>query len=350
MVAVLCLAGCDQVLGLEERSAAAMLEGFEQRKPIRIISEALTPLMEFPVALILDDDPDLRIGVKDGRDLAVTDANGDRLDIELEYLDQDAGDLVLWARVPELAADGETLVYLYFGGEPQDVADAGSWSDEYGAVWHLGSAGGSEQDSTRNRIQLIGEPSVPAVAVGIAGGARMFDGESNRMQSVDADALDAGTTSFTTTLWVFSDRSDSEFDMALNKGGASATVPGYDYELGSANWQAQVADGDTRIVLRLSPVPLDGDWHHLGCVVDREAGFARSYLDGALITELPLIDFGSMSNDSVLRVGGHVLFAGRIDEVRLRHDALSSEWIATEYRNLRAPETFLVVGDAQRLR
>jgi MSHA biogenesis protein MshQ len=350
IAAVFCLAGCDRVFGLDRPSPGVVLEGFDQRKPIRIVSEALTPLTNFPVALIVDGDPELMAGVKDGRDFAVTDATGKRLDIELERFDPNTGDLVLWARVPELAADGETLVVLYFGGEPQDVTDAGTWSDEYGAVWHLAGADRREQDSTRNRILIEGDPTAPVPATGIAGGARMFDGNSNRMQAVDAEPLDAGVASFSNTLWVFSDRSVTEYDMALNKGGASASVPGYDYELGTGDWQAQVADGDTRIILKLSEAPLNGGWHHLGTVVDRAAGVARSYLDGIMITELPLVDFGSMSNDSVFRIGGHVLLAGRIDEVRLRHDALSSDWIATEHRNLRSPETFLFVGDAEALR
>lgn len=92
----------------------------------------------------------------------------------------------------------------------------------------------------------------------------------------------------------------------------------------------------------------------VGCdatVLDRESGVPSAYLDGTFVTEFLLGSHGPVTHLDTLRIGGGASsLHGSIDEVRLYHGVWSADWIATEFRNIRDRDSFLLVGERQTLR
>lgn len=315
---------------------AQWLPGFTRRKPIDLTG-APTELVNFVASITRDTDPDLAGSTT----LAFTASDGvTALPAEIVVFDGATGKLEASVRTT-LAANAKTRIFVYYGDGPALLTTL-PWGPLYAGVWHMGSVGGMTEiarDSKKLHDATATPSDIPLVVTGILGEARQFDGSNDSMTIPDPPdgSLDFGaTTSFSVGLWVKVTQSVSFFDMPFYKGGSSAGVTGYDFELGGGAWWAGFSDGTADPVMSMfgDEVNLLGEWHYLVSQCDRDAAVVRTFLDGAKVDEQPFMR-GSVSNASFVRFGEPTYrFRGQLDEIRIYTGAISADWIATEYKNL----------------
>lgn len=63
-------------------------------------------------------------------------SQGEVLPYEIEYLDPD-GVSIVWVRVPVIAANSTTFLWVYFGGQANDIMPELTWQDKYELVEHF---------------------------------------------------------------------------------------------------------------------------------------------------------------------------------------------------------------------
>ncbi len=168
--------------------------------------------------------------------------------------------------------------------------------------------------------------------------ALTFDGVDDRVSIGDVDALDFDqNTSFTYSLWVKVDESVGTWDMPFWKGGGSAGNAGYDMELGTSYWQADISDGTSlKIALFGTETSFLGNWTMLTAVVDREDDELRAYADGVQVgSAVDISSLGSLATSNSLTFGsassGSHPFKGKIDNVMILNEALTAEQVYALY-------------------
>jgi hypothetical protein len=341
----------------------AWLAGFMYRKPIVVMrATGTSTLVNFPVGIILDGDPDLVAHARgDGGDIVVT--SGDamtRLDSELATYAGASGALEIWTRVPMLPP-GQTILYIYYGGDAAATNAAGVWpANLFKGVWHLGESGGTSRDSTSAAHHLGSTgTSIPTNADGRAGRARLHDGLDDTLAVLDPvdGSLDVGMNSFAFSTWIYSMGTVNMFDNPFFRGGTSPGSPGYCFLTGNyvppegAAWLGKLHDGANYVELGLTPTATTMQWLHLVVVVDRAPSpdTATAYVNGA-VTDTRTITLGSLDTTRELSVGsalGASAYHGITDELRIYNMAPTAEWIATEHANL-ATAGFITKGTEQR--
>ena len=164
-----------------------------------------------------------------------------------------------------------------------------------------------------------------------------FNGSSDYVQINHSSSIDVGSGSFTYGLWVYALSSVGTWDMPIFKGGSSANDPGYDMELGSADWSANISDGSVMVQSYFSWTPLNNQWVYLVVVIDRTAQRLYTYVNGVLFySDADISTVGSINSSAYnLRLGIGIYeicpFNGLIDEVRIYNRALSAEEILNDY-------------------
>ena len=327
---------------------APWLPGFTTRKPIELTG-APTQLVDFVASIALDADPDLAGAMT----VAFTASDGTTpLAAELVVFDRATGKLEASVRTT-LAANAKTRIYLYYG-DAAAVLTTQPWGSLFAGVWHMGAAGASNEivrDSKKLHDAMATAAEIPSPVLGILGEARQYDGTNDSMAIMDPPdgSLDFGITSFTVGLWVKVDQSQGSYDMPLFKGGSSAGAAGYDFELGTGGWIAGFSDGNAVQITPAFGLEIDllHEWHYLVAQCDRGTNQVRTFLDGALVEELAF-PRGSVSSGYYVRFGDPTNeFRGLLDEIQIYTDAISADWIATEYMNLAKRPMFQAVGPAE---
>lgn len=164
-----------------------------------------------------------------------------------------------------------------------------------------------------------------------------FDGTDDYVDFGDPSSgvLDPGSGSFTYSLWVKPTTNIGSFDMPLNKGGASAGDAGYDIELGSSTWNADISDGTTQVLSDFTFSGTTGEWHLLTAVIDRSSQKFNLYMDGAQVDSDSIAALGAINGVRNLRVGADYNstfdYNGLVDEVRIYNRALSPAEVRSLY-------------------
>jgi hypothetical protein len=106
-------------------------------------SSCSSNLANYPLLIKIDNDNDLKEHVQStaGYDIVFKLGDGTPLNHEVEKYDASTGSLVAWVRIPTLAYDTDTNLYMYYGNasitsapsEPTWVWDFAN----YEGVWHL---------------------------------------------------------------------------------------------------------------------------------------------------------------------------------------------------------------------
>ncbi|MEM9460875.1 MAG: LamG-like jellyroll fold domain-containing protein [Myxococcota bacterium] len=337
---------------------------YQWRTPIRI--HPGVELSEFPVAILVPDDGDLAANaLPDGTDLAVMASDGTTpLPFELEHYEGEIGSLTLWVDAGDLAAGQDTRVYLYYGyngddepPEPPPTAD--TWPDRFESVWHMGVSDETLFDSTDDpHTALAQDPDNAASSQpGIAGQSADFDGIDDVHDAGDPGdgSLDAGTDSFTVSFWALMTMNVGQFDTPLYKGASQGNDPGYGFyfrtDVDPPNWVGGIVDsvGSAQYLqLGVTADLIGPDWHHVVMTIDRDEGRVRSYLDGDMTQDDPLMELEAIESDSALVFSNPLNpFRGRLDEVRIQRAAVDADWVQAEWTNLSDPEAFFTVDPAQ---
>ena len=236
-------------------------------------------------------------------------------------------------------AAGQTLDLIGFDlGVPRFPPQPYSFEDGTVALWHLDDDPGQPvQDATR-LSGGVGHPSSSVTArAGATGrfgrGFAFLDPAAEITVPDDAEfALDAAA-SFTAECFVKPDDGDWE-GAVLSKHAdpADPARPGWALSVGgfgrgiTRNVRLLIGDGQQGATLFADVSLTVASFTHLAGVIDRAAGQARLYVDGALRAAAPVTAVGALSNTEPVRIGRAGSgpgdgFRGVIDEVRLSRAA-----------------------------
>jgi hypothetical protein len=161
--------------------------------------------------------------------------------------------------------------------------------------------------------------------------AARFDGGNDRVGMPDAAGLDFGTDDFTVEAWLKPGASDERGVVA--KRSSTASEPYWALTVtDDPNHNGQIRavyfDGTNTRTAYSSKGVVDGAWHHVVVLFDRDTGITIS-VDG--VTKLTALAIGpDVSNTGELQIGkapNNPYFKGDVDEVALYAGLLSAERI-----------------------
>lgn len=330
---------------------------WSRRKRVTIAADQVAAgavLEGFPVLISLTDAEIGAAARADGRDILFTDGDGvTPLPHELESY-APSGQLVFWVRVPQLTGAADTVLYLYYGNSEPATADAsGVWDSELETVHHLHQVPGGNAsiiDSTDNSYDGTpqGSMSMTNSVDGQIGRALQFDGGNDFVQFTTMDAGNA----FTISLWLELAGSSDDIQTLVANSISGRDVDGYRLFVNTDSTSDrrvifETADGNNDDSADTDPGVISSDvWTHLAVVVDRGAGSATIFVDGADATVDATIqnDFSSSAAFELARMGDIYNFDGILDELRIAKTLRSPAWIQTSYQNQLEPGGFHELG------
>lgn len=319
----------------------------------------------FPVYLDLSDLPlAFHTNVKsDGCDIRMVEAN-EITETAFELVDYDAtsdtGEIHFLA--DSLSYTTDTDFYIYYGNSGAScyaITDTygaeAVWAD-YSAVWHMQEdpSGTAPQilDSTANSHDLtsFGTMTSGDLVTGKIGNAIDFDGSNDYFSTPDTASLDPGLGDFTTSGIVNLDDASTRQQMMF-KGDTSG-----DWWLHGnlSNTALEIGYDDASSFQYFRPTVtaiLTSQWYHWVGVRDKGSLFFV-YEDGVSLGSTATNN-GDVQSTQALEIGttngeiGSVFLDGRIDELRIRKEVLSTDWNSTEHNNQNSPSTFYSVGSQE---
>jgi hypothetical protein len=318
---------------------------------------------DFPFLLSITD-VNLAYSAKaDGADIAFADSQGQKLSHEIESYASTTGALMAWIRIPVLSAGQDFSVYMYYGNPTaSDQQNAeGVWQSNYSAVWHMkGAAGAMEYDSTSNNNDLSVTGTVGATSTAKLGPAREIAANGNHYLSVADNSTLDGMQKLTFQAWVRDTQGDTSARAFISKRDSITSQISYTAFVFTSryfffdNGNADGSSSDTRINTDTETCS-QNNWQMLHFVFDGtkpSASRKEIFLNGTSA----LVGSASMTaitnTTSSLKVGIFndaypTSWVGQFDEVRILRDALSADWIATEYNNHNNPASFITVGEME---
>ena len=361
---VVTTAGMFYLFQPESVSASWFNGSWAHRKPVTINHTKVTAdQTNFPVLVSIQADKELAQSAQDdGDDIMFTSADGTtKLSHEIESFDGSTGKLIAWVKVPAVSSTVDTVLYMYYGnqsaGSQQDKTnvwngDTGTATDDYQGVWHLSeSAGntapqmkdstGSPADGTTTNIEAGDQ------VAGKIGGSLLLDGTDESINVGTTSKLDPGGGNLLTVEgWYKRSTTTGNITLATRY---TTGVGGFNTSLGivpcTAN-QFKVTKYAAADLCVGSP-PEDTNWHHL--VIVWNGTGQTAYIDGIPSTPITTntANFVTSAASNFIIGGGGGNTRGNIDEVRMAKTSRSASWIATEYNNQSAPQSFITVGDRQ---
>jgi hypothetical protein len=173
----------------------------------------------------------------------------------------------------------------------------------------------------------------PTWTAGVFGGGLRFDGIDDYINLGNPAALNFGMGSFTYSLWVNISQNVTPISIPLSKGGSSAYSPGFNIQLGTGPWTANIADGVGTVNVTFGHETLY-QWVLLTAVIDRLNNQFRAYKNGVLVSVAKLDGIGSVTGPQSFRIGSSdsgYSFRGTLDDVRVYDRALSPSQILELY-------------------
>ncbi|NJM16728.1 MAG: DUF2341 domain-containing protein [Bacteroidales bacterium] len=313
----------------------------------------------FPVLVKLTD-PELRgtfYGGKvewfSGHDIIFTAADGvTKLNHDLEFYDDETGEIVAWVEMPTLKANENTVFYLYYGSDdiPDGFMDPSSaWNSKYQAVWHLNE---DAEDATSNGRD--GTPTnVGFLQANTAGGAEFELGDGTTDDHIDFGAMEIASDSITISAWVKIKTFHNTMARIVNNSTSfdiNNHIWGIATQWNGTNWtfySRLKIDGTTyEAEGGLNPELVAGTWVNVALTYN---GISMNlYLNGSLIATR--LAPGTLSTDPAASLflgnqpnglGSGYGLNGQLDEVRISSDAKSQAWIQTEIANYNSPAAFV---------
>ncbi len=206
----------------------------------------------------------------------------------------------------------------------------------------VGGVGGNVRDYSGNNNE--GDAVGSTIVAGKYGTARYFGSNSNYVTCSDTDCggttspkldFDA-STSFTYGEWFNSSTTQTSRGIFGKKTTAAASDAGYTTVISAAGTQiiCRISDGTNQVSVNMGSTVLDGNWHHIACVVDRGAQTLTAYLDGSPSSPTSISAVGSLDNSSDVRAGifggGTSGFIGSIDDIRIYRYARSASQVTED--------------------
>jgi hypothetical protein len=305
---------------------------------------------DFPVWIDLTDADIAARAQTDGHDIYFTAADGTtRLDYEIQRWDAAAHRLSAWVRVPTLAANAPTVLYVYYG-DPTTTATPnapGVFKSSFAAVWHLDDVLPATAIAEATGTHA-GTPTLTAATTQVSaklGGGLAFTGSNDTITFTNPLS---GNQAHTISVWL-SQAAVTHVSAIVVMGTAMT---------GQARWlyghymTAAMAAGyysDDYTTTR----NLDGaGLVLLHWVAEGSNGKNHLYVNGAELVGSPMT-LNNVDTQGTTGIIGHAPepaygtntgLEGTIDELRIATTARTTGWITTEYANQSSPSTFYGVG------
>lgn len=263
------------------------------------------------------------------------------LNYQIESFDPVLGVALVWVDVPQLAADSQQQIWMYYGNpKAQGGEKAGAVFDaDYAAVYHFEEAAGTPpHDATAYANNAVGNDIL--TADGIIGKAARFDGSRivTLPGSVSMNVAEGG--SFTVSAWVKPDPMPAgRAVIYARRQGDQKLVVGLDNGVPFV----QVDDATSPAGEAIKA----GSWTHIA--VTASANDIELYVDGRpyakLDAKLPaMTSQATLGGDSAGQADTFVPFTGMLDEVRLSRVARSATLIAVDAQTQGAESKLLAYG------
>lgn len=283
-----------------------------------------------------------------------TDAAGTSLlNWEVETYNASTGQLVAWVQVPTVSSSSNTVIYLRYDQPAITTFQGGSagsaWDGNYTGVYHMNdvltASGQSVLDWTSNARNYTssGTWTSAQTSAGAVGNAiRAISGNSDYLNISGTEPPLSGD--FTIEGWVYLETTPSNTSFLW-----SATSFANDL-----NWNAAVGHlytGGGDLISSIGTISTN-TWKHM--LITRHFDGTNYdfvwYYNGAqdnTATVSPGSSGGFVFNFPNLFYNGQIPAVSntmRADEVRFSNIARSSAWVAAEYLNMNAPDTFYSIG------
>lgn len=288
--------------------------------------------------------------------IAITTSDGKtQCYVEIEKWDDANEKAWLWVKVPALASDADTDLYLYYDktkadndayvGDPNSTPAENVWDANFKLVCHMRDDPDTShvRDSTDNNNdgtkKGAGEPAV--TTAGKIDDAQNFDGDDDYTKH--GDILDFGANQdFTIAFWQ-KKNSATGWGGQVSKG--SGIEPSYVLIVGNNALLGDVIrfvikDASAQTIVDSTGTIADTDWHHIALVANR-SGNADIYIDGALDAGSSIIsasdgDLGNADDFEIGRDRGQTVLSNALmDEVCISDIARTAAWIKASYESER---------------
>ncbi len=341
------------------------LSNFLWKKDIVITQRFVTgkeTMSGFPIYVHLKDE-DLKnidfggtIYHDDGKDFVFVDQNGVLLDFQVEHHDPVSGEFEVWVNIPELSAENDTNISLYYGNQTFDknYSSSYTWNNNYTGVWHFHN---NLSDATNNGNNAVDRGA--ASVKGIQGNALKFNGLKNVSGSIvhiaDNGSLDLQEEG-TIEAWI---------NVNSFQDWAGLIYKGDKVDYSDDAYFIQFLGGPERKRLSFGIADERGNYSYERSAVDLTANewyhVAFTWDQQKMVLYVNGFEYGSRINSVVARntegglnIGSQLNnaptnspFDGIIDEVRISKIARSHQWIKTSYKNQYNPAKNIIVSQKQ---
>lgn len=264
------------------------------------------------------------------------------LNYQIESFDPVLGVAMIWVDVPQLGADAQQSIWMYYGNPKAQGGDKGAavFDADYAAVYHFEDAAGTPpHDATAYGNNAVGNDV--ATVDGVIGKAARFDGTKvvNLPGSVAMNVAEGGM--FTFSAWVKLDALPGGTAIVYSRRQADAT-----FLVGFNGGVPFVRVGDATSAAG-EPVAA-ATWVHLA--VTATANEVQLYINGRPYarldnTRLPaLTSQATLGGDAAGQADAFVPFIGQIDEVRLSRVARPAALIALDAQSQGAESKLIAYG------
>jgi len=298
-----------------------------------------------------------------GSDLRITtDAEGTtEIPFEIVSLDTAGETCEIWAKVPALSYNSNTSLYIWYGNSSAVAYDANApfgsqsvWTD-YKLVQHNGLI----DSSGNNTLTNSGSTTTTGQ---IGSGDNFVAGSSQYINTGYAPTLT--DQNFTFQAWFSTSQSNAVILRSVAEKGANdpigalyvGTIDGSG-TAGELSWQLR-DDANSNIILATTSTTYnDGSFHMVHGVRNTTANEMRIYADGSSVnsaSDTRANGFNFSSYPFYLGAANTMGTANNFstivtDEVRVRLEVLTADWIATEYNNQNSPSTFWIPVSGRRI-
>ena len=297
----------------------------------------------------------------DGADIRVTGEDGSELAREVVSCDTATQTGELWVKVPAVSASVDTAVYVHFGNPsatdyaPTDPYGTHAvWGASANAVLHFEGNANDSSASVKNLTTVNG----PALVQSKIGNGYALDGVNQYLALQSTNPMVPSDHGITLSAWVYRQNTLAARKWILTKayGSSSGNRSGsIDVENLFPRMTIVDTSGANHQATSSVILPLNA-WTHVCGTYDITTGDVRIYINGVLTGtgNNPMKDTTSGSSrfyvGTEYNTGTPVYFFGKISDVKVLQEPLSSALIAAEYANQSDPAAFYSVGSDDSVR